>query len=234
MRLRKIAMILSGAVLGLLLIVPTIGFSKNGRPYDKRPSNIKKYQCTTYDGVTNDLLTGGLGATGLANPIAPVVSSPPTAEELRTLAIYNNYRALIDMTGGGGYGVLYGPSVEIGGEGLVPGTECIAFVGNENVTAMVQIPDNFDIERPCIITGPSSGSRGIYGAMGSTAGWAFQNRCAVAYTDKGTGTGFHYLEGNTVNLINGQRADADDAKKGSNFTAKINDRQRKWFKGFRI
>jgi len=61
-------------------------------------------------GGGNDLLTGGLGATGLAGA-PPAVSTPPTAEELRTLAIYNNYRALVDTTSGGGYGRLYGPLV---------------------------------------------------------------------------------------------------------------------------
>ena len=211
------------------VMTPQIALSKQGRPPDKKPSKIREYHCTTYDGVTNDLLTGGLGASGLANLFPPPVSDPPTAEELRTLAIYNNYRALIDMSEGGGYGVLYGPSIEIGDEGLVAGTECLAFVGRNNVTAMVQVPDNFNVEEPCIVTGPSSGSRGVYGAMGSTPGWAFQNGCAVAYTDKGTGTGFHYLSDNTVNLIQGQRTDADAAGKDSNFTAKINDTQRQRF-----
>lgn len=211
------------------LMIPQIALSKQGRSPDKKPPKIIEYQCTTYDGVTNDLLTGGLGTSGLANPVPPTVSVPPTTEELRTLAIYNNYRALIDMSEGGGYGVLYGPSIEIGGEGLVAGTECLAFVGRNNVTTMVQVPDNFNAEEPCIVTGPSSGSRGVYGAMGSTPGWAFQNGCAVAYTDKGTGTGFHNLSDNTVNLIQGQRADADDAGKNSNFTAKINDTQRQRF-----
>ncbi|HKH34495.1 MAG TPA: 3-hydroxybutyrate oligomer hydrolase family protein, partial [Beijerinckiaceae bacterium] len=68
---------------------------------------------THYDGATNDLLTGGLGKTGLGSPVPPVLVDPlhPTAEELRRLAIYNNYRALIDPTPGGGYGTLYGPNV---------------------------------------------------------------------------------------------------------------------------
>jgi hydroxybutyrate-dimer hydrolase len=228
MNTRKIIVYVSLAAIVWFLITPSIGFCKDGQLFDKRPPKIREYQCTTYDGVTNDLLTGGLGASGLANS-PPGVSDPPTAEELRTLAIYTNYRALIDMSLGGGYGTLYGPSIEIGGEGLVPGTECLAFIGKDNVTAMVQVPNNFDPIRPCIVTGPSSGSRGVYGAIGTTAGWAFQNGCAVAFTDKGTGTGFHYLEENTVSLIQGQRADAEDAGKDSNFTAKINDRQRQQF-----
>ena len=64
---------------------------------------------THYDGVTNDLLTAGLGKTGLGSAVAPGFADAlhPTAEELRRLAIYNNYRALIDPTAGGGYGTLY-------------------------------------------------------------------------------------------------------------------------------
>src|SRR4029453_5392437 len=65
-----------------------------------------------YDGATNDLLTAGLGKTGLAGP-APGFVNPtqPTAEELRRSAIYNNYRALVDMAPGGGYGTIYGPNI---------------------------------------------------------------------------------------------------------------------------
>src|SRR5947209_4848583 len=68
---------------------------------------------THYDGITNDLLTAGLGKTGLGSAVPPGFVDPlhPTAEELRRSAIYNNYRALIDPTPGGGYGLLYGPNV---------------------------------------------------------------------------------------------------------------------------
>src|ERR1044072_4385902 len=106
---------------------------------------------THYEGVTKDLLTAGLGKTGLGSPVAPGFVDPlhPTAEELRRLAIYNNYRALIDPTPGGGYGTLYGPNVTAGGtvtagEGLIAGDEYIAYEkggGRKNVTMMVQIPD---------------------------------------------------------------------------------------------
>ena len=87
---------------------------------------------THYDGVTNDLLTAGLGKTGLGSPIAPGFADAlhPTPEELRRSAIYNNYRALIDPTPGGGYGTLYGPNVDVNGvatagEGMIPGREYI-------------------------------------------------------------------------------------------------------------
>src|SRR5258707_13145011 len=54
----------------------------------------------TYDGTTNDLLTAGLGKTGLGSAVPPTVAvaTAPTVTELLTLAIYNNYLALLDMT----------------------------------------------------------------------------------------------------------------------------------------
>ena len=184
--------------------------------------------CTRYDGAEDDLLTAGLGATGLAGP-APVFADParPTAGELRRLAIYNNYRALVDISPGGGYGRLYGPTVTNGGgtgdDGKVAGLECLAYTnapdGAQNVTLMVQVPDTFDAQKPCIVAAPSSGSRGVYGAIATAGEWGLTKGCAVAYTDKGTGIGAHDLSDDTVNLIDGARADADAAGDASNFTA---------------
>jgi len=195
---------------------------------------------THYDGVSNDLLTAGLGRTGLGSAVAPgfVDALHPTAEELRRLAIYTNYRALIDPTPGGGYGTLYGPNVKADGtvtttEGLIAGDEYIAFEkgdgGRARVTMMVQVPDSFDPMAGCIVTAPSSGSRGVYGAIATAGEWGLKHGCAVAYTDKGTGTGAHDLQNNTVNLIRGERADAAQAGDDSNFTAQISDSARAAF-----
>ena len=195
---------------------------------------------THYDGISNDLLTAGLGKSGLGNPIPPVFVDPlhPTAEELRRLAIYNNYRALVDPTPGGGYGTLYGPNVTANGtvttsEGLIAGDEYIAFEkggdGRRNVTMMVQIPDSYDPANGCIVTAPSSGSRGVYGAIATAGEWGLKHGCAVAYTDKGTGTGAHDLQINTVDLIRGERADAAQAGDDSNFTAPLSSAQRAAF-----
>src|ERR1044072_6035100 len=195
---------------------------------------------THYEGVTKDLLTAGLGKTGLGSPVAPGFVDPltPTAEELRRLAIYNNYRALIDPTPGGGYGTLYGPNVTAdgtvtAGEGKIAGDEFIAYEkgggGKRNVTMMVQIPDTFVPSNACIITAPSSGSRGVYGAIATAGEWGLKRGCAVAYTDKRTGTGAHNLQTNTVNLMRGERADAAAADDDSNFTAELSASQRAAF-----
>jgi 3HB-oligomer hydrolase 3HBOH len=196
-------------------------------------------RCTDYDGITDDLLTAGLGKSGLAGG-APPVADPanPTPAELRRLAIYSKYRALVDITSGGGYGALYGPNVLADGtvtsnEGLIPGTECLTYAddgsGRKNVTLMVQVPASFDPSHPCIVTGPSSGSRGIYGAIATSGEWGLKNGCAVAYTDKGTGVGAHDLQDDTVGLIDGVRESADFAGKASNFTARISDSERAAF-----
>jgi hydroxybutyrate-dimer hydrolase len=185
-----------------------------------------------YNGTSDDLATGGLGKTGLAGA-SPTAADPlnPTAAELRKIAIYNNYRALVDVNSpNGGYGTLYGPNVDINGnatanEGKIAGNEYLAYAddgtGVQNVTLMVQIPATFDKNNPCMVTGTSSGSRGVYGAIGTAGEWGLKHGCVVAYADKGTGAGFHDLATNTVNTITGVRQPAATAGKNSNFTANI-------------
>jgi hydroxybutyrate-dimer hydrolase len=155
-----------------------------------------------------------------------------------SFAIHTNYRAIVDVSAGGGYGTLYGPNVLADGtmtmgEGKIAGTECLAYAddgsGRQNATLMVQIPERFDPSAPCIVTGPSSGSRGIYGAIGTSGEWGLKNGCAVAYTDKGTGTGAHDLKNDSVNLIDGVRESADFAERRANFRARISDTERTAF-----
>ena len=187
---------------------------------------------TVYDGGSDDLLTGGLGAAGLAS------SANPTAAELRKRAIYVNYRALVDPTFNGGYATLYGPNVQADGgitpnPGMIPGEEWLAYdddgTGRVNVTMMVQVPDSFDPNNPCIVTGASSGSRGVYGAIATAGEWGLKHGCAVAYTDKGSGMGVDDLQNNTVNRMDGLRGDAADAGTKSNFTANLSDADRAAF-----
>lgn len=186
----------------------------------------------SYNGTTDDLLTGGVGKTGLASATPPAIADPanPTAAELRRLAIYNNYRAIVDVAPNGGYGTLYGPNVDINGnatpgEGKIGGTEYLAYAddgtGVQNVTMMAQIPSTFDRNNACMVTAASSGSRGVYGAIGSAGEWGLKHGCVVAYVDKGSGMGVHDLSTNTVNTITGVRQTAAAAGKTSNFTAAV-------------
>ncbi|OLL30881.1 D-(-)-3-hydroxybutyrate oligomer hydrolase [Burkholderia sp. SRS-W-2-2016] len=186
----------------------------------------------TYDGSTDDLLTAGLGKTGLASAVAPAIANPisPTAAELRRLAIWSNYRALVDMTTAGGYGRFWGPNVDLDGndtlgEGKIAGTEYLAYAddgsGRQNVSLLVQVPASFNPANACIVTATSSGSRGVYGAISAAGEWGLKRGCAVAYTDKGSGNGAHELMSGLVTLIDGRLANAAAAGHASLFTADV-------------
>lgn len=193
------------------------------------PNSIQK---TTYDGIKDDLLSGGLNQDGLSGG-APAVSDPPTATELRRLALYNNYRGIVDPVPGGGIGVFWGPqSLDAPTfpdpivPGLIPGVEYLAYAqvpgrraNTNNVTIAIQIPENFDQAKRCIITAPPSGSRGVYGGIG-VGEWGLFQGCAVAYGGKGTGTGFHDLGSDTVYDINGNPIDGATARRASQFTVR--------------
>lgn len=230
MKLRSLSfLVLCG--LGAICILPGVPAFASDDPGRQPHFIVGEIIHNFYDGDTDDLLTGGLGKTGLQS-VAPGFVDPlhPTAAELRRRAIYNNYRALVDMTPTGGYGVLYGPNIDLGGHdtlgnGKIAGDEYLAYAdkgdGRKNVTMMVQIPASFDPNNACIVTATSSGSRGVYGAIGTAGEWGLKRGCAVAYTDKGTGNGAHDLQANTVNLIDGVRQDAVSAGTLSNFTADL-------------
>lgn len=218
----------------LCAVIGATGFALTAckEPFNDIPDFVKgDIQQNSYDGVTDDLLTAGLGADGLAGS-APAFVDPlnPTPAELRRLAIYNNYRALVDTSPGGGYGTFFGPQVGSSGKGLISGDEYIAYMtvpGTDvPVTVMAQVPESFDPERPCMVTAPSSGSRGIYGAIGTAGEWGLKKGCAVVYTDKGTGTGSHNLATNTAQRIDGTLTSADEPVQ---FRADLSDEQRAMF-----
>lgn len=231
--------LLSTSLLAALLLGFACGAVANDDD-EKHGGMSGPVRCLAYNGVSDDLLTAGLGKSGLQNNTPPAFAVPtqPTADELRRSVIYNSYRSLVDISTNGGYGVLYGPNIDLNGndtlgEGKIAGEECFAYAdhgsGRRNVTMLVQIPASFDPQNACIVAGPSSGSRGAYGAISTTGEWALKRGCAVAYTDKGTGNGAHDLQNHTINLIDGVRADAALAGKASNFTARISESQRLTF-----
>ena len=53
---------------------------------NEKPRFLGEIASRSTDGVTDDLLTAGLGLAGIESPTAPEVSAPPTAAELRRLA----------------------------------------------------------------------------------------------------------------------------------------------------
>lgn len=186
---------LACALLGAALVA---GCNHTDNPDSSvQPSFLSHVTSATYDQITNDLLTAGLGPAGLQSNSPPQTANPPTAAQLRRLAIYTGYRAQVDTTAAGGFGVLYGPKVAndgsaITGTGRIGGTEYTAFSddgsGQQRVTLVVQIPSSFDPAAPCILAAASPGSRGVYGAI-ATAEWGLKQGCAVALNDKGTGGG---------------------------------------------
>ena len=138
----------------------------------------------------DDLLTAGLGEAGLRNPVAPAFANAdaPTVEELRRRAVWANWRGIADLAPGGGYGSVYGSLAR------VPGREFHALMTlpgrSQPHRVMLQLPDDFDTTKRCVVVAASSGSRGIYGAIALAGAWGLPRGCAVAYTDKGAGTGY--------------------------------------------
>lgn len=153
----------------------------------------------------DDLLTGGLGAAGLQSPQAPAFAdaAAPTAAELRRRALWANWRGIADLAPGGGYGTLYGSLA------TVPGREFQAFATLDGATqphrVLVQVPDAFDAKARCVVVTASSGSRGIYGAIALAGAWGLPKGCAVAYTDKGAGTGYVDVDGGSGVALDGTR-----------------------------
>jgi len=142
----------------------------------------------------DDLLSAGLGLSGLQSMSAPGFSDPahPTPAELRRRALWSNWRGIADLSPTGGYGRLYGTLAP------VPGREYTALAtvpgARQPHRVLAQVPDHFDARRRCVVVAPSSGSRGIYGGIAVAAPWALPKGCAVAYTDKGGGSDYVDLD----------------------------------------
>ncbi|AEG92659.1 3-hydroxybutyrate oligomer hydrolase family protein [Ramlibacter tataouinensis] len=218
-------------------------------PAQAMPLGVTQHSVTDYPATTvgtgataqqQDLLTGGIGKTGLGAPVPPLYADAnnPTAAELRRNALYSNYRAILDPSVAGGYGRFYGPNVTADGtvtanEGLIPGREYLASLddgsGRKRVVMAVLIPDSFDTGKPCLVLGPSSGSRGVYGAIGTAGEWGLKKGCAVALTDAGKGVGLHDLGDDTVNKVDGTRATRTAAGVLAHFAADITESARAAF-----
>ncbi|MDQ3287054.1 MAG: D-(-)-3-hydroxybutyrate oligomer hydrolase [Pseudomonadota bacterium] len=158
----------------------------------------------------DDLLTAGLGLDGLGSATPPPFSDPekPTAAEVRRRAIWNSWRGIADLSPGGGYGEIYGSTVN------VPGREFSALAtlpgANQPHRVLLQVPDAFDTENPCVLVAPSSGSRGVHGAISVAGAWGLPKGCAVAYTDKGAGTDYFDLDAGQGTAPDGTPAAGSD------------------------
>ena len=95
-----------GALAALAAAVLAACGGGDGGERNAKPGYLGEVRQQSYDGSSDDLLTAGLGRSGLAAATAPGFAHAlrPTAAELRRLAIHTNYRAMLDMTAAGGYG----------------------------------------------------------------------------------------------------------------------------------
>ncbi|HET8897241.1 MAG TPA: 3-hydroxybutyrate oligomer hydrolase family protein [Rhodanobacteraceae bacterium] len=158
----------------------------------------------------DDLLSAGLGLPGLAGLPSPIADRlQPTAAELRRRAIQSNWKGIADFGPLGGYGTVYGAVA------AVPGREYSALAQLPAARApfrvLLQAPDQFDRKARCLIVAPSSGSRGVYGAIALAGAFGLPRGCAVVYTDKGTGSGYFDTADQTGVALDGTRAHAGEA-----------------------
>ena len=165
---------------------------------------IGKVRVTDHRGH-DDLLSAGLGLTGLAGMPAPFANPlDPSAADLRRRAIQTSWKGIADLGPLGGFGSVYGAVPD------VPGREYQMFAHVPGARAphrvLLQLPDSFDLSKRCLVVAASSGSRGVYGAIALAGAWGLPRGCAVAYTDKGTGAGyFDYADDSGV-ALDGRRA----------------------------
>lgn len=159
----------------------------------------------------DDLLSAGLGLAGLrATPTPFADAAAPTSAELRRRAIQTAWLGIADLGPLGGYGAIYGAVPE------VEGREYQAFAriagASQPHRVLAQIPDRFDANARCLIVTASSGSRGIYGAIAFAGAWGLGHGCAVAYTDKGAGSGYFDMATDSGVALDGTRAERGAAE----------------------
>jgi hydroxybutyrate-dimer hydrolase len=176
----------------------------------KTPDLVSPVRETTHRGG-DDLLSAGLGLAGLMGlPSAFADPLHPSAGELRRRAIQMSWKGIADLGPLGGYGKIYGAVPD------VPGREYSAFARLPGAHApfrvLLQAPDEFDRKARCLLVAPSSGSRGVYGAIALAGAFGLPRGCAVAYTDKGTGSGYFDTTDMSGVALDGTRARAGEAQ----------------------
>lgn len=217
---------------GLLLVLTV-----QSRPADAdgaSPSWLRPGPHTTYDGTTDDLVTGGLGADGMLGR-RPGYADPlhPTAAELRRASLF------LPASAGQGYGRLFGPDVDEAtgriwpDSGRIAGEEYLAYAddgaGRQNVAMLLQIPTQLAAARRCLVAIPVNGSASLFRDVVDFGYWGLRHGCAVVYNDKGHGNGFDMLEQDSVNLLDGRQVPAAEAGRDAHFRADLTDAERQDF-----
>lgn len=154
----------------------------------------------------DDLLTAGLGRAGLRGaPVVFINPAQPTPEEVRRRAIQMSWKGIAwlqPLAVSDTYGAL----------APVPGREYSAFARVPGARAshrvLTQVPDAFARSARCLLVAPTSGSRGVYGAIAVAGAWALPRGCAVVYTDKAGGSGYYDSASHSGVALDGTRAKA--------------------------
>ncbi|HEY0182485.1 MAG TPA: 3-hydroxybutyrate oligomer hydrolase family protein [Rhodopila sp.] len=199
------------------------------------PAWLRPGPHTVLDGQSDDLVTGGLGAKAMMSGAPPAYADPihPAAAELRQHALF------LRSSSGQGYGRLFGPGVDSASgrlrddNGKIAGEEYLAYAdggeGRQNVAMLLQVPAGLGAERRCLVAVPVNGSASLFRDVADFGYWGLRHSCAVVYTDKGHGNGFHMLEADSVELIDGRQAPAAEAGRDAHFRADLDDAARTRF-----
>ena len=204
------------------------------RAEDAAPSWLRLGAHTVYDGVTDDLVTGGIGADAMLGK-RPGYADPlhPTAAELRRVALFQSGSA------GQAFGRLFGPDIDeasgrkLPGQGKVAGEEYLAYADDgedkQNVAMLLQVPANLSTNRHCLVAIPVKGSSSLFRDVVDFGYWGLRRGCAVVYTDKGHGNGFDILETDSVSLLDGRQVPAAEPGHDAHFRADLDDAARAKF-----
>lgn len=162
----------------------------------KKPKWLVRNTLAYYDGDSDDLVTAGLGFTPLSTTIiVPEVEIPakPNFQERRQAKL-NRY---IDTKIG--EGTLFGfrkQELTPLFDGKIAGTEISAVQRQDGVGMLLQIPLDFNKNKPCIVAVPASDSDGVFNTKDIQIRglWGLRHNCAVVYNDKGLGNGIYDIE----------------------------------------
>lgn len=182
-----------------------------------KPAWLEIKNVNFYDAESDDLITAGNGFTKLSHSkeINKFVNvQHPTILELRR-AKFNRF--INKKTGEGSLFGFKEDQLTPLFDGKIPGTEVQAYLNDNSirVALLLQVPLDFDPNKPCIIAIPTIDSQGIYNAtdMQIRGLWGLKHNCAVVYNDKGLGNALYDLNKQQGYLIDGSVAKRDIPEK---------------------